>query len=77
MGYDVSYSRAAERYLDTQTNATRKRIMDAIDDLPEGEEPGNKSGIVRQNLKRDLKAVIIPPSGLLLCPDSAYGTAPI
>ena len=37
MGYDVRYHRAAEKYLDRQTNATRKRIMDAIDDLPEGD----------------------------------------
>jgi len=36
MGYDIRYHRAAEKYLDNQTNATRKRIMDAIDDLPEG-----------------------------------------
>jgi mRNA-degrading endonuclease RelE of RelBE toxin-antitoxin system len=32
MGYDIKYHRAAEKYLDSQTNATRKRIMDAIDD---------------------------------------------
>ena len=37
MGYDVKYHRAAEKYLDSQTDATRKRIMDAIDDLPEGD----------------------------------------
>ena len=37
MGYDVIYHRAAEKYLDSQTNAMRKRIMDAIDDLPEGD----------------------------------------
>ena len=37
MGYDIKYHRAAEKYLDSQTNAMRKRIMDAIDDLPEGD----------------------------------------
>jgi len=37
MGYDIRYHRAAEKYLDSQTNATRERIMDAIDDLPEGD----------------------------------------
>ena len=37
MGYDVRYHRTAEKYLDSQTNAMRKRIMDAIDDLPEGD----------------------------------------
>lgn len=36
MGYSVKYSRAAEKYLDSQTNAVRKRIMDAVDELPEG-----------------------------------------
>ena len=36
MGYDIKYSRAAEKYLDGQTSATQKRIMDAIDDLPGG-----------------------------------------
>jgi len=36
MGYDIKYHRAAEKYLDSQTNAMRERIMDAIDDLPEG-----------------------------------------
>ena len=37
MGYRVIYSRDAEKYLDGQTNATRKRIMDAVDDLPQGD----------------------------------------
>ena len=36
MGYNVRYSRTAEKYLDSQTKTVRKRIMDAIDDLPEG-----------------------------------------
>jgi len=36
MGYNVNYSRAAERYLDGQTQSMRERIMDAIDDLPKG-----------------------------------------
>ena len=36
MGYDVRYAKSAEKYLDNQTQATRKRIMDAIDALPEG-----------------------------------------
>jgi len=29
MGYSVTYSRAAEKYLDSQTQSTKKRIMDA------------------------------------------------
>ena len=37
MGYSVTYSRAAEKYLDSQTQSTKKRIMDAIDDLPRGD----------------------------------------
>ena len=32
----IQYSRAAETYLDSQTPQTRKRIMDAVDKLPEG-----------------------------------------
>jgi len=36
MAYKVKYSRAAEKYLDSQTTTARKRIMDAIDDLPAG-----------------------------------------
>ena len=36
MGYSVNYSRAAERYLDGQTQSMCERIMDAIDDLPKG-----------------------------------------
>ena len=36
MGYNVRYSKSAEKYLDSQTQSTRKRIMDAIDDLPKG-----------------------------------------
>ena len=37
MGYSAKYSKLAEKYLDNQTKMTRKRIMDAIDDLPEGD----------------------------------------
>ena len=37
MEYNIRYNRAAEKYLDSQTPSTRKRIMDAIDDLPEGD----------------------------------------
>lgn len=36
MIYNINYSRAAEKYLDSQTQTVRKRIMDAVDDLPEG-----------------------------------------
>ena len=36
MGYDIKYSRTAEKYLDSQNTTMRKRIIDAIDDLPEG-----------------------------------------
>ena len=36
MGYSIEYSKAAEKYLDSQTQDTRKRIMDAIDGLPNG-----------------------------------------
>ena len=36
MEYNPQYSRAAEKYLDSQIEAKRKRIMDAIDKLPEG-----------------------------------------
>ena len=36
MVYKINYSRAAEKYLDSQTQTVRKRIMDAVDDLPEG-----------------------------------------
>ena len=37
MGYSVQYSRAAEKYLDGQTQQARARIMAAIDKLPEGD----------------------------------------
>jgi mRNA interferase RelE/StbE len=37
MGYNAKYSRAAEKYLDSQPKVVRKRIMDAIDDLPAGD----------------------------------------
>ena len=37
MGYDIKYSRSSEKYLDSQTNTMRKRIMDAVDDLPNGD----------------------------------------
>ena len=36
MGYNAKYSRSAEKYLDSQTKTVRSRIMDAVDDLPEG-----------------------------------------
>ena len=36
MGYSIEYSRAAEKYLDNQTQTMRKRIMEAVDKLPEG-----------------------------------------
>lgn len=36
MGYNAQYSKAAEKYLDTQTRETQKRIMDAVDKLPAG-----------------------------------------
>ncbi|MDR0221061.1 MAG: type II toxin-antitoxin system RelE/ParE family toxin [Lachnospiraceae bacterium] len=37
MAYKATYSRSAEKYLDRQTNAVRKRIMDAVDRLPDGD----------------------------------------
>ena len=37
MAYEVMYSRVAEKYLDKLQPATQKRIMDAIDKLPEGD----------------------------------------
>ena len=37
MGYDVLYSKSAEKYLDAQTQSKRRRIMDAVDDLPDGD----------------------------------------
>ena len=37
MAYNPQYSRSAEKYLDSQTNDVRKRIMDAVDKLPEGD----------------------------------------
>jgi mRNA interferase RelE/StbE len=37
MGYSAKYSRIAEKYLDNQPQTVRKRIMDAIDDLPAGD----------------------------------------
>ena len=37
MAYRPQYSRTAEKYLDSQTNEVRKRIMDAVDKLPEGD----------------------------------------
>ena len=36
MVYSVKYSKSAEKYLDSQPKSVRKRIMDAVDDLPEG-----------------------------------------
>ena len=36
MAYKVKYSKSAEKYLDSQTKSVRKRIMDAIDELPKG-----------------------------------------
>ena len=37
MGYKPNYSKAAEKYLDSQVKATKRRIMDAIDKLPAGD----------------------------------------
>jgi mRNA interferase RelE/StbE len=37
MGYSAKYGKAAEKYLDSQTQSTRKRIMDAVDGLPDGD----------------------------------------
>jgi mRNA interferase RelE/StbE len=37
MAYKPQYSRNAEKYLDSQTTSTRKRIMDAVDKLPDGD----------------------------------------
>ena len=37
MAFEVIYSRAAEKYLDKQQQTTQKRIIDAIDKLPEGD----------------------------------------
>ena len=37
MGYSVKYSRSAEKYLDRQTDSARKRIIAAIDALPNGD----------------------------------------
>jgi mRNA interferase RelE/StbE len=37
MEYKATYSRSAEKYLDRQTTAVRKRIMDAVDRLPDGD----------------------------------------
>ena len=37
MGYRARYSRKAEKYLDSQTEATKRRIMDAVDGLPDGD----------------------------------------
>ena len=37
MAYRPQYSRGAEKYLDTQTQNVRKRIMDAVDKLPDGD----------------------------------------
>ena len=36
MAYRPQYSRCAEKYLDNQTSSSQKRIMDAIDKLPNG-----------------------------------------
>jgi mRNA interferase RelE/StbE len=37
MGYSVQYSKDAEKFLDKQPKQVRKRIMDAVDKLPNGE----------------------------------------
>jgi len=37
MEYNVRYSKSAEKYLDSQPKSVRKRIMDAIDELPDGD----------------------------------------
>jgi mRNA interferase RelE/StbE len=37
MEYDIRYHKAAEKYLDSQTQRTRKRLMDSIDRLPDGD----------------------------------------
>jgi len=37
MEYNIRYNRAAEKYLDSQTQQTRKRIIDAVDGLPDGD----------------------------------------
>ena len=36
MEYNAIYRKSAEKYLDSQTTAVRMRIMDAVDELPEG-----------------------------------------
>jgi len=37
MAYSAEYSRASEKYLDKQTRDVQKRILDAVDDLPDGD----------------------------------------
>ena len=37
MEYSVIYSKVAEKYLRSQPKSIRKRIMDAVDELPEGD----------------------------------------
>jgi len=37
MEYSVQYSRAAEKYLDSQPMSVQVRIMDAVDRLPQGD----------------------------------------
>jgi mRNA interferase RelE/StbE len=37
MGYKAIYSKSAVKYLNAQTQSTRKRIMDAIAALPQGD----------------------------------------
>jgi mRNA interferase RelE/StbE len=37
MEYSAEYSRAAEKYLDKQTRDVQKRILDAVDELPNGD----------------------------------------
>ena len=36
MEYSVKYSKSAEKYLDSQSTSIKKRIMDAVDELPKG-----------------------------------------
>jgi len=37
MEYSAEYSRASEKYLDKQTKDVQKRILDAVDELPDGD----------------------------------------
>ena len=37
MEYKFRYSKNAEKYLDSQAQTTKERIMDAVDKLPDGD----------------------------------------